>query len=209
MIKNIIFDIDGTLWDTTGVVARAWNKALDETGLAKPDLTAKDLQKEFGKPMDGIFASLFPHLKTREELDRLEKAIYKYEHAYVADAKENLTYEGVVETIKELSKTKKLYIVSNCQDGYIEVLLKKLNLSEYIKDYDCYGKTFLPKSGTIRLVCDRNALNNEETVYVGDTMGDYNATKDAGLKFVFASYGFGDVKEPDMVIGKFSELLSL
>ena len=63
------------------------------------------------------------------------------------------------------------------------------------------------KSDNIKLIKNRNNLKNP--VYVGDTQGDANATKDAGLEFVFASYGFGNVDEYQYKIEKIEDLLEL
>jgi phosphoglycolate phosphatase len=49
------------------------------------------------------------------------------------------------------------------------------------------------KSYNIKLLVERNHL--EKAVYVGDIMGDYNATMEAGLPFIHAAYGFGTVPE--------------
>ena len=58
-MKAMILDVDGTLWDTTGVVAEAWMQAASEL-MIPPDtpITADRLKQEFGKPMDEIAANL-------------------------------------------------------------------------------------------------------------------------------------------------------
>ena len=58
----LIFDVDGTLWDTTEIVARSWNYTLEKLRFERQPLTASDLKQEFGKPMDIIAADLFPQL---------------------------------------------------------------------------------------------------------------------------------------------------
>ena len=62
-MKAIILDVDGTLWDTTQVVADAWMHAASELQIPlQLPITADRLKQEFGKPMDEIAASLFPEL---------------------------------------------------------------------------------------------------------------------------------------------------
>ena len=53
-IENIIFDVDGTLWDSTGEVAKAWNLAVKELGIECEEITSDTLKREFGKPMNVI-----------------------------------------------------------------------------------------------------------------------------------------------------------
>ena len=63
---GIILDIDGTIWNTTGIVAVAWNRAIDMSGFNARKVVAQDLQKEFGKTMDKIAESLWPDLNADE-----------------------------------------------------------------------------------------------------------------------------------------------
>lgn len=101
----------------------------------------------------------------------------------------HIFYPGVKETLTELHKTHRLFIVSNCQQGYIELLMEKGGLGGLISDFDCFGNTGLPKGQTLRLLCER--CNVRDAVYVGDTQGDMEASEQAGLPFVWAAYGFG------------------
>ena len=115
----------------------------------------------------------------------------------------------MTETLKALAKEHNLYIVSNCQDGYIELVMEKTGLTGLIKDFECFGHTGLQKDENIRLVMERNGIADDDAVYIGDTFGDYTATKKAGIKFVFAGYGFGEVEAPDYRIEGIGELLTL
>lgn len=210
-MQNLIFDIDGTLWNSTPVVATAWNRAVNEgpiEELKKHVITDKTLQKEFGKPMDVIADDLFGDIDPVVKADIL-KACCKYEHDALEENEKDLSYEGMKETMHKLESMYNLFIVSNCQDGYIELVMRKNGLTDIIKDYECFGHTGLQKDENILLICKRNNLDLKETVYIGDTLGDYEATKKAGLKFVFCKYGFGNVDNPDYTIDKFSDLFDL
>ena len=207
-MKNLIFDIDGTLWNTTAVVAGAWNKAVKELAvpeLSKLNVTDKILQREFGKPMDVIADDLFGPIDSKVKAGLLSLCC-SYEHEAIEANTEDLSYEKVRETMHELSLNHNLYIVSNCQDGYIELVIKKNGLENVIKDYECFGHTGLQKDENIVLLMERNGLKKEDCCYIGDTMGDYIATKKAGITFVFARYGFGEVEKPDICVDSFEEL---
>ena len=204
---DIIFDIDGTLWNTTGVVAHAWNRAVKESGLSKLSdlvITADMLKKEFGKPMDVIADDLFGNIDPKIKADLL-KLCCKYEHEEIEACNEDLTYPLVRETIRDLSLKHDLFIVSNCQDGYIELVMAKNDIAGYIKDFECFGHTGLQKDENISLIVSRNKLANP--VYVGDTLGDMESTHKAGIPFVYAAYGFGNVTEYEYRIDSFKELL--
>lgn len=187
---SIILDIDGTIWNTTPIVAKAWNAAVDAVGYKQKQLiTAEILTHEFGKTMDNIAEDLWPEcaLETRKEI--LKICCVK-EHDAVANNEKDITYPNVVETVKELSNIIDFYVVSNCQAGYIELTLRKTGLTDYVKDFVCFGDNNLPKSENIKLIVNRNNL--KKPVYVGDTQGDCNACKDAGVPFIWAKYGFGE-----------------
>lgn len=206
---NIILDIDGTLWDTTGVVAQAWNMASRDVackGYENYIITAEMLKKEFGKPMIVIVDDLFPTLNDEEKHELMENC-GAYERKVMEANTDDLSYEGVTDTLFKLSKEHNLYIVSNCRNGYIEHTMNRLGITDIILDYECYGRTGMYKTDNIRLLMERNSI--KEAVYVGDTIGDYESAKAAGLKFAFASYGFGEVENPDYVLRSFSDLLFL
>ena len=206
---DLIFDIDGTLWNTTEVVAKAWNHAAKESGLLKSgdfNVTADMLKKEFGKPMDVIADDIFGDIGAKVKADLL-KLCCIYEHEAIEACNDDLTYPEVRETLRELSKRHKLFIVSNCQDGYIELVMKKNGIEDIITDFESFGRTGLQKDENITLVIERNHLENP--VYIGDTAGDEIASKKAGIPFAFCKYGFGEVKNPDYTVDTFKELLRI
>lgn len=116
-------------------------------------------------------------------------------------------YHNAEDVLNVLSKKYKLYIVSNCQDGYIESFYEFHNVEKYFLDYENPGRTGLSKGENINLVIERNNLSNP--IYVGDTEGDLNASRYAGIPFVYAKYGFGKVSEYDEVIERFDDLVTL
>ena len=204
-MDGIIFDVDGTLWNSTDSVAESWNLAVREHSSLDITIDAEILSGLFGKTMNEIADALFSVLPEKERLELLG-ICFDYENRYLEE-KPGILYEGVSETLAELSEKYPLFIVSNCQKGYIEVLLKTCGLSQFIKDHLCFGETQTPKSETLRTLINRNGLR--DVVYVGDTQGDADACRKAGVPFIFAEYGFGDVPGAKVRIGKISELLSM
>ena len=204
-MDSIIFDVDGTLWDSTKSVAESWNKAIREHSSLNLTLEPVSLSKVFGKTMTEIADALFPDLSVKERMELLD-VCFDEENRYLEDHP-GILYPDVVRTIKELSLSCPLYIVSNCQCGYIEVMLRTTGLGPYIRDHLCFGETQVPKGETIRMLIERNNL--QSPVYVGDTQGDADSCKTAGIPFIFAEYGFGDVPDAQTRIHTFSDLTKL
>ncbi|MDF2594699.1 MAG: putative phosphatase [Clostridia bacterium] len=205
-MKNIILDVDGTLWDTTELVAKAWNQAVAEVNPTDRVITSDILKKEFGKPMDAIADHLFYDVDEKQRALILEKCC-AYEHDVLEACEDDLLFPGVKETVKKLSEKYRLFIVSNCQSGYIELFMKKAGVEDYITDYECFGDTGKSKGENIRMVIERNQL--DEAVYVGDTQGDYEASVFAGVPFIFAKYGFGSPVDYYLAISEIKELLNI
>lgn len=207
MIDAVIFDVDGTLWNTTDLVADAWNAAIQEYGIQRREpITGEILRREFGRPMNVIMDHLFPE-QTEQEKEELLKLCCEFEHDDLLHTEQELLYPNVKEVFGTLSRTKKICVVSNCQSGYIELFLEKYGLQKYVTDTECYGDTLLSKGENIKLVIERNGFGNP--VYVGDTTGDFEATKMAQIPFVFVTYGFGKVEEAWKEIGDLKELLDM
>lgn len=203
---SIILDIDGTLWNTTEIVAQAWNVAITAEYPQVPLVSATILQGQFGKTMDTIADNLFKGLSSQEKKYLINKCCEEEQKALHSNTKD-ITYQGVVETIAELSKKVPLFIVSNCQSGYIELVIEKNHIEKYITDFACFGDQGKPKDENIRLIVERNNL--KAPVYVGDTQGDLEACQKAGVPFIWAAYGFGKPESYVAKIEKFSELKDL
>ena len=204
-MDSIIFDVDGTLWDSTDSVARSWNLAIQENSSLDLTITENALQQVFGKTMTEIADTLFSRLPEKERMKLLE-VCFQYENRYLETHPGKL-FDGVTDTLAALSGQYPLFIVSNCQQGYIEVLLRTCSLEPFIKDHLCFGETQTSKGQTILTLMKRNGLKNP--VYVGDTRGDADACAEAGIPFIFAGYGFGDVLDAKMRISKFTDLKDL
>ena len=199
---SLIFDVDGTLWDSVDVAAKAWNKIIQDMDLGG-SVTPEQLKNLFGKPMDVIFSTLFPGMDP-SVADTFSARCMKYENELLL-AEPGRAYPKVADTIRALSRRIPLFIVSNCQSGYIEVCMQDLGIREYIRDTLCFGDRPVSKGQNIRYLIEKHGLKH--AAYVGDTQGDADACLEAGIPIIFAAYGFGRVQEPDHRIRAFEELL--
>jgi phosphoglycolate phosphatase len=204
-MDSIIFDLDGTLWDSRKTVVHAWNQVIRNHDKVKEELTTKQLKETMGLQMHEIGRILFPQLN-EEEREQFINECSEVETRNLNERGGKL-YNRVEEVLEILAKKYKLYIVSNCQEGYIEAFYEYHKLQKHFIDYENPGRTGLTKGENIKLIMERNQL--KAPVYIGDTEGDRKAALDAGIPFVYAKYGFGEVKKHDYVIESFGELLEL
>lgn len=200
--KGIIFDMDGTLWDSAEGVAKSWTRIVNREYDENRVITVEDIHGVMGKTMDKIAEELFPELSEEPRLELLKKCCDD-ENAYLREHG-GVLYPELEATLTELKKSYHLYIVSNCQSGYIEAFLDHYGFGHYFEDIECFGNNGLQKGENIRRLAERNGLT--EAVYVGDIQGDYDATMEAGFTFIHAAYGFGKINAETPVIRSFSEL---
>lgn len=205
--KAILFDLDGTLWDSSQAVVDSWNEIIETLPDFHKKITLEDMQSLMGKTMDDIAYSYFTTVSRERALEIMQLCM-DYENNYI-ERHGGILFEKLEETLKELSKRYFLAIVSNCQTGYIEAFLSYHGLEDYFEDHECFGNTLLPKSGSISVLLERNEINPEDAIYLGDVEGDYVAATDADVRFVHAGYGYGLIPQADYRIESFEELIPM
>ncbi len=205
MIDSIIFDLDGTMWDTTEDAANIWSDIAKRYPEVTDEITGPKLKSLYGLPLVDIAVKLFTSVPAERGIEIMrvcvkEQCPYLTEHG-------GILIGNIEETLKILSKKYKLFIVSNCEDGYIQSYLEGHNFGSYFTDFACPGTTGLLKADNIKLMVERHGL--KAPVYVGDTYGDQTASIDAGVPFAFAAYGFGEATRYDYKLDSFEELAEL
>lgn len=187
-LTPIVFDLDGTLWDATKQIADCYSKELQ--------VTTEEIRSVMGKSSSEIASLLGVPLQRLEYLQQLEVVYLKDNPGQV--------YSGVVEVLEELFKRgHQLYLVSNCQSGYIETFLDNVGITNLFYDYLCEGSTNLSKHQMLSYLKHKYQLHNP--IYVGDTLNDKISSEQAGYKFIGVSYGFGGIDG----LTELSELLNL
>lgn len=200
---SIGFDLDGTLWNPLEAITQAWAETAEKFNLRKPD--ENDIAGVLGLNQVDLMNKLYPDLDAKAQIVFFEEAVILCDK--ILAEKGGILFDGLRETLTELKKHFKLYIVSNCQDGYIETFLKVHNLEEFFCDSEHPDKRCLPKGMNLKILLERNGFKN--SIFVGDTIGDAKAAEFADIPFVYASYGFGNVENPDYKITAFPEIIDI
>jgi phosphoglycolate phosphatase len=194
---GLIFDMDGTIWDSSENVARSWTEVLQKhPEVERKTISRSDVQGVMGKTMIYI-------QKAFGLTDSVMKECMTYENTYLAEHGGEI-YDGLEETLKKVSQIMPLYIVSNCQKGYIEAFFQSSGLEKYFSDHLCFGDNNKGKDKNIRILAKKNRLT--DPIYIGDIEDDYIATVAAGAVFIHAAYGFGKVPEAEYRVEDIREL---
>lgn len=191
-IDSIIFDLDGTLWNSTKTVADAWNEVLKELGIQK-QMSEKDLLGLMGLQWPDIVKIHFKEYD-KEVLERLKKRIDENELIRIREHGAT-PMPGMLSTIHSLKKKYRLFIVSNCQKGYVDVFLDLFDLWDDFEGFICAEATGLSKGENNKLLIEKYHL--KAPVYIGDTKGDFESARVAQIPFIYASYGFGEIEEEE------------
>ncbi|MCM1330640.1 MAG: HAD family hydrolase [Ruminococcus sp.] len=202
MKKGIIFDLDGTLWDSSENVVRSWNEVLARRSETDRQITMEDMHGYMGRTMKKIAELMLPELP-EEVRENILRECETYEIEYLKHCG-GVLFPDLEEILAELSKEYLLFIVSNCQIGYIELFMEYYGFEKYFTDTENFGNTGKEKGENIRLIAERNGL--DKAVYIGDTQGDCDAADYAGIPFIHAAYGFGTINREVPKIEKLREI---
>ena len=204
--ESLIFDIDGTLWDSRARVAEGYNIQLKAEGLDHLCVTKDDLTPLFGKVLTAIADSILASVPKEARYGMMQR-LMDTENEHLVRMPCDFGYPNVKQTMERLSKKHRLFIVSNSQCGYPDICIEKLGLTGLIQGHLCFGDTGTEKGETIRRLMKEHKI--QSAAYIGDTQGDLDAAAAAGIPFIFASYGFGNPTHWDAKIEKFEDLLAL
>lgn len=196
---GIIFDLDGTLWNTIIPTHKAANDIAKDNNLK--GITLDTIIDGMGKDKIYNAKNYYPEVDLNKALELLDKSSIKNNN-YIKN-KEASIYPNVEETLQKLSNKYNLYIVSNCFDNnYINNFKSYLNVD--FKDSIAAGSLNINKAEAIKLIIKNN--NIDTAIYVGDTKLDYDSATEANIPFIYAQYGFGTIDNYKYSINSITEL---
>ncbi len=204
MYDSLIFDLDGTLWDTSAPCAIAWNNVLASTGIAFRIMTEHDVRAVTGFPHEVCIRKAFAGL-AEGQLQLLVRETIIEDSRVIQERGADL-FPGVREGIEKLATRYPLFIVSNCQSGYIETFTKLTNFRSAFVDFECWGNTGATKTENLARVIARNALIRP--LFVGDMRSDQIAADETNTPFAFVEYGFGDCPDASLRFATFGDLVA-
>jgi phosphoglycolate phosphatase len=204
-IDSIVFDLDGTLWDTCASCAIGWNNVARRRGIVFREITPDDVRSVAGRPHAACIREIFTGLP-EEQLTVLADETQE-EDTRIISERGGLLFPGVTEGLERLAARFPLFIVSNCQAGYVETFFALTGFGPLFRDHECFGNTGRTKTENLFAVINRNGL--ARPLFVGDTAGDEKAALENDVPFVFAAYGFGQCSNMILTLANFQQLADL
>lgn len=189
-IKNIIFDLDGTISDPQLGITKSINYALNKMGEQSRELSA--LIKYIGPPLEDTFIEL---LETKDEVT-LNRAVEYFRERYISKGfMENELYEGIEDILQLLSeKGCQCFIATGKRIDVARDVVKYFKLNKYFKKV--YGSDGgVSKVELLKILISENSLDSSETVMVGDRKFDIESGKENGLKTIGVLWGYGTIEE--------------
>ncbi|WP_304181014.1 HAD family hydrolase [Leptotrichia trevisanii] len=194
----VIFDLDGTLMNTSKSITKTVNSAMEELG--KKQYSIGECVKFVGGGVSGLARNILGKEKyedvTKEEM---EKVIRKYYNIYFDYGVE--PYEGIPELLDFLEKNsvKKGIVTNKDHKTALSAVDKKLSKWKFDGIFGSNEKKYPNKPNPYNV--DRMAQNlnisKEKILFVGDMLVDVNTAKNAGIDIVYCKWGFGEVKGED------------
>lgn len=198
----LIFDIDGTLWSAAATSTKAWNAGLASLGIDR-EVTTADIARVSGMPFSKCVELLYPDLVDNQP--QLHETLNSFELEFINEEGGQF-FEGVIKGLQKLAKYYPIYLVSNCQEWYLKSFLKFSGIEGLFAGMDCHGLSGVPKDKMFARLQRAHGFQNP--VYIGDTQGDLDASRKAGIDFILMDYGFGQADGADREFRSFPELVA-
>ena len=207
-IKLIMFDLDGTLVDTSKDITNALNYAIKPYGLK--DLTVEDTIKMVGEGITRLIEKVLSDEKSQWR-DEVIKRFLAYYSEHLIDY--SSVYPHVRETLEKLNGYKKA-VISNKKENLSMKLLDKLGLLKHFNLVIGSDTTSERKPSPIPVihVFTKLCIDPHESIIVGDSNYDIEAGKKAGIKTVAVTYGYRErhyLLDADYIIDTIKDLIML
>lgn len=188
MIKNVVFDMDGTILNTIDDLYNSVNFALNSCG--HPLRNMQEVLSFVGNGVQKLIERALPVGYTAEQFDECFKIFMEHYNQHKND--NTAPYDGVLELMSRLSdKGIKMSVVSNKFDAGVKELANNL-FGGYLPVAIGESEQVKPKPNPsgVWMALDLMGAKKEESVYIGDSEVDFETAKNSGLTFVAVTWGF-------------------
>ncbi len=212
MQTAIIFDMDGTLFQTNLILEPALERTFEylrQNNLWSSDTPIEKYREIMGVPLNVVWNSLCP-----DHSDKIrEKSNHYFQAALIEEIRQGngALYENILPTLQSLSDSYPLFIASNGETPYLQAIMSTYNLERWIKG--CYSIDIIPSKNKSHLV--ERIIKEQDIVsgfVVGDRASDINAATDNNLIAIAVNFDFAqleEIKKAHHIIEQFPQLISI
>ena len=192
--KMVIFDMDGTLLDSSRSMTKSINYVRGKLGL-KP-FEVDEVVRLINEPDNDLPKLFYENKRPYGEC----RAIFEehYIHNCIVDME---LFEGVEDMLASLKDNYKMCVLTNAYGEFARKMLKHLNIDHYFKEIIGSDdiKARKPDTKGIYYLLKKYNIEKSRAIFIGDSLKDEECAKNAGIKYIFTDWGFGDSKEPDFI----------
>ncbi len=200
--KNVIMDFDGTIVDSRSIFVSCTNELSKTFGYRKIEHSSKLREKSTREVLIDVLG-LQP--------EQVPLWVEKFKELLNHTMRSAIMVKGMKEVLSALQKDYRLGIVTSNTEETVKYILGRDGIGQV--DFILADAPALEKDRAIKGALAQYALSPEETVYVGDDVGDIEACRKVGIKIIAISWGFNskemlEKKKPDYLVETPMQLLS-
>lgn len=202
-MKVFLFDFDGVVIDTLPIAVEVYNERMRAYGI-QTQFTPRSFASLFLNNFHKGLSAAIPDEGIREKILKEKNDIYE-------ERKDDFKiFDGIKETLLELSKHGKMIIISSNGTQFINALLSSRGIT-------CFDEVLggdLEKSKVKKINWQKDKYPNAEIYYIGDTTGDVKESTETNVIAVAATWGFHtraelEKENPDIICDKPEDLLKM
>ena len=199
-IMQVIFDLDGTLFQTRFSAINAIHCLCNELDL--PQIDEYIIIQNIGKRTDDFLLSIFP---SNINIDEIRQSFRDIERMEVVER--GILFPQINEVLEQLTlQGHSLYICSNGSSEYIELVLTGTKIRKYF-DEIYSAKYYDSKVEVLKTI----RKNSQSAVVIGDTSSDIDAAMINHIPSIGAVYGYGmkeDLKNATLIAENAIDIIS-
>lgn len=204
--KNLIWDFDGTLFNTYPQMVSAFVKALKKLGIEDIDIDPDEIYEQMRiHSLDSTLNLFSARLGLNKDLLRNQYKNFEIDLINIS-----MPFSEIETILKQVSTLNGKNMLLTHRDQKAIELLKEFNLEEYFSDFVTGNSNFerKPNPESINYLIKNNQVNRDETVMVGDRLLDVRAGENANIKTILfdPDYLIDVTGNPDLIIQNFSKL---
>lgn len=210
LIKNVVFDLDGTLMSSSSTIYKCTLRTFKEF-----NILAELPEEEFNNRIGHHFGDIFREMNI--DVPDLENFIDKYKSLYFDYIDDSLVFPNVVEMLKEMRNRKiPVSLLTTKAQDQAERILEHFELSDYFNIIMGRrpGIAIKPAPDALLKICKDIGVPADYTLMVGDSELDIKCGKNAGALTCAVTFGYRTEEDlrsqnPDYIISDMLDLVKI